>query len=185
MANYSKNNAKKGFTIVELLLAISIAGIALMGLLGATPVMMYQIGYAKQKSTATYLAQEGVELIRNVRDSNLINRLEDPNVHWFDKLNGGGLSYQVDYKRIKDVLLGFDLDAYTGAILNINALGFFEYGSGTPTSFKREIILQKVDAGGTPLLDDDDYVDVKVIVYWSDKYGQHSVTAEDFLYDSF
>lgn len=63
---------KKGFTLVESMVAISVLSLAITG-----PLLIAQKGigsaiYAKDQITAFYLAQEAVEYIRNVRDSNRI-----------------------------------------------------------------------------------------------------------------
>lgn len=63
---------KKGFTLVESMVAISVLSLAITG-----PMLIAQKGigsaiYSKDQITAYYLAQEAVEFIRNVRDSNRI-----------------------------------------------------------------------------------------------------------------
>src|SRR4051812_29896076 len=73
----SKNNkagkgVQKGFTLVEAMVAISILSLAVTG-----PLVIAQKGigsaiYARDQVTASYLAQEGVEYVRNVRDTNRI-----------------------------------------------------------------------------------------------------------------
>jgi prepilin-type N-terminal cleavage/methylation domain-containing protein len=65
-------NKQRAFTLVEAMVAISILSLAVTG-----PLVIAQKGlgsaiYAKDQITAFYLAQEAVEYIRNVRDSNRI-----------------------------------------------------------------------------------------------------------------
>ncbi len=62
-----------GFTLVEAMVAISILSLSITG-----PMVIAQKGigsaiYARDQITAFYLAQEAVEYVRNVRDSNRIN----------------------------------------------------------------------------------------------------------------
>lgn len=66
----NKNNKKlnKGFTIVETLIAISIFSVSLVSLIGLLSQGLSNSGYAKNKIIAEYLAQEGVEYVRNMRD---------------------------------------------------------------------------------------------------------------------
>lgn len=59
----------KGFTLVETLVAISIFSISILGLLSVLASGISNTTYAKQKMTADYLAQEGIESIRNMRDT--------------------------------------------------------------------------------------------------------------------
>lgn len=74
-------NSAKGFTLVEAMVAISILSLAVTG-----PMIIAQKGigaaiYARDQITAFYLAQEAVEYIRNVRDTNRIN-----NISWLTSL---------------------------------------------------------------------------------------------------
>lgn len=160
---------KKGFTVIELLLSITIAGIALMAISGATPIMMYQINFAKQKTVATYLAQEGIELIKNIRDYNTMSGLA-----WDATINGSIPEAQIDYTFVP----GSTLTAYgAGNSLTLNGNGFYTYG-GTAVSpaFKRKISLTK-NTATTP-----NYLAVVSTVEWSDKYGNHQVVIQDNLY---
>lgn len=85
-----------GFTLVEAMVAISILSLAVTG-----PLLIAQKGlgssvYARDQITAFYLAQEAVEYIRNVRDSNRIT-----GISWlsqFDecKEDGSGRKCQID-----------------------------------------------------------------------------------------
>lgn len=66
----SKRKGQKGFTLVEAMVAIAILSISITG-----PLIIAQKGvasaiYSRDQVTAFYLAQEAVEYIRNVRDSN-------------------------------------------------------------------------------------------------------------------
>lgn len=62
-------NVAGGFTLVETLVAISIFIIALVGMLNITGGSIADTGYAKDKIVANYLASEGIEYIRNLRDT--------------------------------------------------------------------------------------------------------------------
>jgi prepilin-type N-terminal cleavage/methylation domain-containing protein len=59
----------KGFTLVETLVSISIFSMAILGLLSVLASSITNTTYAKQKMAADYLAQEGIEYMRNVRDT--------------------------------------------------------------------------------------------------------------------
>jgi Tfp pilus assembly protein PilV len=58
-----------GFTLVETLVSISIFSMAILGLLSILASGITNTTYAKQKMAADYLAQEGIECIRNTRDN--------------------------------------------------------------------------------------------------------------------
>ena len=59
----------RAFTLVETLVAISIFSMSILGLLSVLASGITNTTYAKEKITADYLAQEGIESIRNMRDS--------------------------------------------------------------------------------------------------------------------
>jgi len=59
----------EGFTLVETLVAISIFTMSILALLVILTQGIANTNYAKHKITASYLAQEGIEYARNVRDT--------------------------------------------------------------------------------------------------------------------
>ena len=67
---FNKNNSnKRGLTMVETLVAISILTIAVVGPLGIIAQALHSSYYTRDQMTAYYLAQEAVEYVRNLRDT--------------------------------------------------------------------------------------------------------------------
>lgn len=66
---------KKGFTIIETLIAITILVTVVVGTASAVQTGISSYIYSKNQITAFYLAQEAFEQIRNIRDSNRLNGL--------------------------------------------------------------------------------------------------------------
>jgi len=64
-----KNNKSKGFTLVETMVAISIFTMSILSVMSVLANGISNTTYAKKKITAEYLAQEGIEYIRNIRDT--------------------------------------------------------------------------------------------------------------------
>lgn len=60
---------KKGLTLVETLVAISILTIGVVGPLGVIAQALHTSYYTRDQMTAYYLAQEAVEYVRNLRDN--------------------------------------------------------------------------------------------------------------------
>lgn len=61
---------QKGFTLVETLVAITILLVAITGAYSAAQTGLSGATYSRDQVVAIYLAQEGVEQIRNMRDEN-------------------------------------------------------------------------------------------------------------------
>lgn len=96
----AKNN--KGFSLVEVMVSI---GVILVGFTGTLTLINRSIAFhdlAYSRLTASYLAQEGIEIVRNLRDENIIKNQE-----WNYGLKSG--TYQVQYN-------SSSLSAYTEKI---------------------------------------------------------------------
>ena len=97
--------------------------------------------------TASRLAQEGMELVSNTRDTNWLNQ-DDWNYGLTSCISG----CEIDYND-----LGFSFP-YAGKYLKIDPNGFYNYGDGYNSRFKRKIIITPV---GT------DKLEIKVEITWS------------------
>jgi type II secretory pathway pseudopilin PulG len=64
-----KNKRESGFTLIETLIALSIFIVSVVGIMSVLATGLTDINSAKKKTTATFLAQEGIEYIRNIRDT--------------------------------------------------------------------------------------------------------------------
>ncbi|MEK7501415.1 MAG: prepilin-type N-terminal cleavage/methylation domain-containing protein [Patescibacteria group bacterium] len=85
------NRNNKGFTIIETLVAIAILMISIAGPLAVASKSLTAALYAKDQMVASYLAQEGVETIRNRKDNNIA---KDGNDKWLKDIAGPGNSNQ-------------------------------------------------------------------------------------------
>ena len=68
--------ALSGFTLVELLIAMSILSIGILATFGAVSNNLRASNFAQDQVTAYYLADEGIEYIHNLRDENGIKNVQ-------------------------------------------------------------------------------------------------------------
>lgn len=75
--------AKKGFTVLESIVAIAVVSLAIAGAFSAVRTGLSASSAAKEQTKAYYLAQEAIEILRNKRDSNGLNRfINGSSVSW-------------------------------------------------------------------------------------------------------
>lgn len=75
---------KNGFTLIETLITVSIVGIGFIGFLFALNQFARLDNNLNSKIIAIYLAQEGPEIVRNIRET---NRLKD--LLWDENISSG------------------------------------------------------------------------------------------------
>jgi len=181
-SGFLKNS--RGFTLVETLVAIVIITV---GLLGAIALIIYAISVAslvKGKLIASQLAQEGVEVVRNMRDNNwLAGKIGDGN--WYDGLNVG---------LCVPILSGDDPSSKWGLVKitsedDSESIVYFDknnkfYGqsSNVPTSWQaasfnlRRWLNVSYDSTNKRL-------EITSHVSWSEKGRDHSFEIKDYLYN--
>lgn len=127
----------RGFTLIETLFAILIFSAALVALMSIAGRGISATSSARQQITAHYLAQEGLEVVRNMRDANYVNR-QLWTRGFVPDCEGETSSCNVVYNPMPDFPPALDPNA--SPILETNSEGFFvDAGDGTPTLFSRFI----------------------------------------------
>jgi len=150
----------KSFTLTETIIAIFILITGILVIFSLISYFMTASLISSQRLIAAYLAQEGIEIVRNLRDKNMLSSR-----NWDEGLNTG--DYQADYN-------DDTLSSYTGAFLNLETgSGFYGYGPGTPTSFVRRIHLQKSG----------DVLKILVEVSWRERGRWNSFSVQENLYN--
>lgn len=119
----------KGFSLIEILIAILVMTIGIVGIYAIVPRSVFWGEVNVDKFIASKLAQEGLELVRNIRDTNWIKKET-----WNTNLAVGD-DYEIDYNdpelSLKD------------QFLKINNDGFYQYENGKETKFKRKISIKE------------------------------------------
>ncbi len=81
-------NTKLGFTLLETLVAISIFTMSVLTLLVILGQGIASTSFSKNKIIATYLAQGGVERVRNIRDSYMLSDPSSAQAGWTSFVQG-------------------------------------------------------------------------------------------------
>jgi len=162
-----------GVSILEVIVAILIITVGMVGVLSLV-IQNIRVQYIdKNILIASSLAQEGVELIRNIRDLNWLT----PGNLWNQGVVGSGAdyTYAIDYGGRGSINLAVDAIGDAGAKLYTNSDGFYTHTStgNTATAFSRLITV----------VDNINYLDVKCTIRWSEGTQNHDYTAETYLYD--
>lgn len=140
--NYKLQDSK-GFTIVESLVAIAVFTV---GISAAIFVINQSIGAStrtKNKIIAGYLAQEGIEVVRNIRDRNWL-----AGNSWYagiDGINSGCVSYSTD-----NVDAPLDPDCFLGTYLAFDGTQAHYIQTATPTQFQRTVATQLCTSSTVP-----------------------------------
>lgn len=154
---------KNGFSVLEVMVAVLIIAMGMVGVLSLVLQNIQVQHINKNNLIASQLAQEGLELVRNIRDDNWL----DGNDYDLGIIGDG--DYAIDYS------IGVsDVDGINNAALNINASGFYTHGAGDATPFYRLITVDDSSA---------EHLKVECKVRWSERNRTHDYTATTLLYD--
>jgi len=166
-----KRNGKNGFSLVETLVAIFILAMAITSAMAVAQSSLLASFFARDRVTAYFLAQEAVEVVKNIRDENRLENRDNPNnlISWSSRITDlsckeNDLPCGVDIIN-NSVIKCADFD--DGCRLKREANGIFNHSSsGDDTRFTRTVEIESV--GGT-----DDEIKVTVTVSWPQALNQN------------
>lgn len=169
---------KKGFTIVETLVAITILMIAIAGPLVVASKGLFGANLAKNQMTASYLAQESMEIVKNVRDNNL-----DSGLNWLNSLASCTFSAACDASAIDGVgtlpsiipCLGGNIGGSKPCPIyaETNGYGHTSGAGATATKFTRKFYIHAATGSGACTSDDE--CGVTVLVFWDEGTTPYTV----------
>lgn len=178
----------QGFTLIETVVALALLAAALAGPVTLATRSIFHTRFSKNKLIAAHLAAEGIELVRQKRDSNIMAGND-----WATDLpvTGSAISYQRD----TDVTFSWPLSSCTtcGVPLGYNsATGLYTQGcSSNCTIFTRVITVDRglgpenqisIPAGKTTV-PGPDRMQVTSTISWQDNAGPQSITLTQILYN--
>lgn len=152
-----------GFTLVEALVAVAVLTVALTPVFAQVTASFRLARTIEQNLVASTLAQEGVELVRGMRDDNWFadNRFKQG----FDACANG-------CRVVFDDSAPLPLDA--NPPLQVDTQGRYRYSGGTDTPYSRRVTIEDVSDG---------HVKVVSKVTWNIGGTVREVVVEDHLFD--
>ena len=168
-----KNNSyitQGGFTLIESLVAITILITAILGPMSIAANGIASAGYVRDQTTAFFLAQEGLEYVRNMRDS---NALTTPPLDWLAGLSAC-VSSSCTINPSNNII-----NACTGtcpAVRYDSTSNMYGYAAGSETNFTRTISI-------TTSVADREVVVSSTVTWKRGALGERSTTVEETLFN--
>jgi len=152
----------RGFSLLEVIIAISLLSVGIAGSVALINRTIKAGSVVKTQLIAWHLAQEGMEVVYNIRNTNWIEHAA-----WDDGLGTGNHCVNFDSTALINPCEGVSRDLYISA-------GHYTHSGGAVTDFSRYIeISDGIDGEGVS------FKLIKSTVRW----GATLVSAEDRLYD--
>jgi len=103
--NKALNNTKtkKGFTLVETLVAVLVLSVVMVAITSLLTRSLQAIAISQDYFLASKIALEGVEMMRTIRNNNLIAMRPDNTVRWNTNIaptSGTTVTYEFDYNTV-------------------------------------------------------------------------------------
>lgn len=174
--------AMRGFTLVETLVAITVVVTAMIGPLYAVQQSLNASRTAREQLIASSLAQEGVEYVRAIRDSNYLYVLRGGTRSWLFGLDGmGGSVNCITATCVIDPTQDMQNAVTrmpTPSPLYLSTTNLYTQAAvvPTPTKYTRTVQLTPVTGSVTEMT-------VTVIVTWTSKNQTRNVTITERLHN--
>ncbi len=190
--NMKIQNPKSGLTIIEVIIAILVITMGIVGVLALASKSTASISVSKNKFIAANLVQEGIEVVRNIRDTNWLQRNDwDENLGVPTSSCPTFTNWELDYNTAALT------DDYDGDFLNIDRIDivtpigeagqpdeydpyFYGYFSpplsqyGEVSIFQRKVSLCYLN---------NYQIRVKVEVYFNDRGRSYTVSAQEEIFN--
>jgi prepilin-type N-terminal cleavage/methylation domain-containing protein len=184
-----QKNKNSGFTLVETLVAIVIFTSSIVVMMNVLGGGISNTTYAKNRTIATYLAQEGIETIRNMRD-NYVLYPADTGLDWAQfvgKLNTAGCfsrAFRGCYFDDRDISTNITFSpcqSSTVCPLYNDVPGVYSYFGTKDSGFDR-VITMRPTVMESPLNNGDE---IKVVstVYWKQGINTYNVSFSENLFN--
>lgn len=164
----------KGFTLLEVIIAVSIMTTGVIGLSALIQQTMVLTSISSSRLTASYLAQEGMEIVRAVRDGNWLKQRDNPGLSWKNDLGRGTFYFNLDGSKATTsnlVTWNYNPGKY---YVHYPETTCKSIGACQDTIFNRQIEI--VHYGN-------DMIEIKSVVSWQERGRSHQVVVQGILYN--
>ncbi len=170
----------RGFTLVETLVAITVIATAMVVPLYSVQQSLNISRVARDQLIASSLAQEGIEYVREMRDSNYITNASAPGSRtWLAGIDGtqGGTQESANCQSPNVCYIDFRANEVTrnGGVLYLDSNNLYnQENQGLPTVFRRTLTYTSISATEVNLV---------VTVSWTTKGMPYTFTISERLHD--
>lgn len=161
---------QRGFTLIETLVGITLLIVVITAVVFTTNDTITASAEKRDEVTAFFLAQEAIEIVRNVRDNNTLQGAPS----WLSGLSActsGGVC-RIDPT---DLVTPASSCVGTCPIFRVNSAGIYQYSSGENTVFSRDVTINEIVTDREAI--------ITVTVYWTSRGGQKNFTITDHLFN--
>ncbi|MCX6731698.1 MAG: prepilin-type N-terminal cleavage/methylation domain-containing protein [Candidatus Parcubacteria bacterium] len=161
----------RGFTLIETLVALTVLTMIIIGPLSLATKSIGASIFSQNQITASYLAQEAIEYILNIRDNNFLQ-----NLNWLTGLDQclGADGCYVDIPSSNNNIVSCN-NACPKIKYDGSGGYYYNYQTGQDTIFTRTIKITKIT---------DDEARIDVTVSWQEKFGgQKSFTLQRNIFN--
>jgi prepilin-type N-terminal cleavage/methylation domain-containing protein len=164
------NKNKFGFSIIEVLVALVIISIGMLAISSLVIQNLQVESVNKNYIIASMLAQEGLELVRNLRDKNWMTT----GASWDDNIyNPGDDTFVLDYLDNIPFYNPGDISE-NATILHINNNGNYVRDINSPVTPFHRLIYSTMDNG---------HLNISCLIHWSERGRTYKYQADTQLYN--
>lgn len=178
MKKLNKIKKNKGFSIIELMVSFAVLTVGLAAGLNLIGQGLKSSSYLKNQSIASYLAVEGIELVKNKRDENFLKK-----VNWIQDLQNNCVASDACIINVTDLVNGINQcpkisgEPKCPPLKYDTTLNLYNYSTGLTTIFTRKISISTVGGFGS------EDREITSEVSWTDRFGPHTYTLKNHIFN--
>jgi type II secretory pathway pseudopilin PulG len=186
MDNKILTKKNSGFTLLGLIVSIFIIGMSLSAIMALISYLVSASTASASRLVAANLAQEGIEVVRNIRDFNFVDASGWAN--WYNQfIAGTTYDYSVqydDYSQSEAAWRDYDPNIF---LLYNSATGLYSYtdANGINSIYKRKVSLTRAPELPPNDNPNDNPNEMKVVseVTWTENGRSNIIIVEDRLWN--